>query len=124
MVQKQLKTIGVSIRLRPRMNTPLERCLRYMRFLELDINNEISELIRLKFLALTFKHEKDEERGRYAAYEAIGQLEGLIQYIREVYQIKPSAPLAEPEPTPTAPTPSSTVPGTGHPYIPYFWTID
>lgn len=92
--------VEIDFRVRSNGNSLLGRSMKYIKQLGLDPKREIAKLLECRFAALACKYEGDDDRGRFAAYEAIAHFEGIIQQLRELYQIEPLA-LPKTDSTPT-----------------------
>ena len=82
------------LRVRASTNTALGKVIKYLQVSHHDPQREVERLLEARFLPYALKLEAaDGKMSRLAAYDCIGQLEGMIRSIREAYQ------LAHPEPS-------------------------
>jgi hypothetical protein len=96
--------INERIRFQTTVDTPFGQTMAYLRFKDYDLKREAEKLLISRFLPFALMPRKTGESGidlsisTHIAYDCIGHLSGIIQTIREVYQLQPAHPSTFPSP--------------------------
>jgi hypothetical protein len=96
--------INERIRFQTTVDTPLGQTMAYLRLKDYDLKREAEKLLVSRFLpfALTLGESGATsvhlQASTHVAYDCISQFAGIIQMIREVYQLQPVHPSTFPSP--------------------------
>jgi hypothetical protein len=96
--------INERIRFQTTVDSPLGQTMAYLRFKDYDLKREAEKLLISRFLPFALMPRELGETGidlsisTHIAYDCISHLSGIIQTIREVYQLQPAHPSAFPSP--------------------------
>jgi hypothetical protein len=96
--------INERIRFQTMVDTPFGQTMAYLRFKDYDLKREAEKLLISRFLPFALMPREPSKTGidlsisTHIAYDCISHLSGIIQTIREVYQLQPAHPSTFPSP--------------------------